>query len=39
MILRWHPQARVEVDHAANFHRDKQRGLEIRFLDRLEDTL
>ena len=39
MILRWHPAARAEANHAANHYREKRRGLELQFLDRLEEAL
>jgi len=37
--LRWHGEAKAEVDAAAAFYQDKQPGLAIRFLDRLEEAL
>lgn len=39
MRLRWHGEARAEVDAAAAFYNDKQPGLAQRFLDDLEDAL
>jgi toxin ParE1/3/4 len=39
MILHWHPDAKLEADHAAAFYQSKQQGLERRFLDNLEDAL
>ena len=37
--IRWHKEARLEAEVAANFYREKQRGLEVRFLDSLEDAV
>ena len=39
MKLRWHEQARAEADAAADFYKDKQPSLAIRYLDSLEDAL
>lgn len=39
MILRWHEEALREAKAAAAFYREKQPGLEKRFLDTLEDAL
>ena len=39
MKLRWHAEARTEVDIAAAFYAEKQTGLAQRFLDDLENAL
>ncbi len=39
MKLRWHENARAEVDESAAFYEDKQPGLAQHFLDDLEDAL
>jgi len=37
--IRWHKEARLEAEAAASFYRERQPGLEVRFLDSLEDAL
>lgn len=37
--LRWHGEARAEVNAAAAFYQEKQPGLATRFVDRLDDAL
>ncbi len=37
--LRIHPPAREEILHVLTFYREQQPGLEIRFMDALEDVL
>jgi len=39
MDLRWYEEAKVEVNAAAAFYKDKQPGLAQRFVDNLEDAL
>ena len=39
MHIRWHPEAQSEAAEAARFYRERQLGLEQRFLDILEDAL
>ncbi|WP_454064125.1 hypothetical protein [Candidatus Nitrospira salsa] len=39
MILHWQAEAIKEVEAAADFYREKQQGLEQRFLEALEDAL
>ena len=40
MKLCWfHPEALEESDHAADFYREKHPGLEIRFLEALNDAI
>lgn len=39
MKVRWHREAQVEADEAAGFYGARQRGLDRRFLDILEDAL
>ncbi|GJL66829.1 MAG: hypothetical protein NPIRA05_18000 [Nitrospirales bacterium] len=39
MIFRWQAEAVKEVEVAADFYREKQKGLEQRFLEALEDAL
>ena len=35
----FHPEALAEADHAAAFYREQQPGLEIRFLEALNDAI
>ena len=39
MSLRWHGEARAEVDATAAFYKDKRPGLANHFLDSLEEAL
>jgi plasmid stabilization system protein ParE len=39
MHIRWHPEAQSEAAEAARFYRERQPGLEQRFLDILDDAL
>lgn len=39
MHIRWYPEAQSEAAEAARFYREKQPGLEQRFLDILDDAL
>ncbi len=39
MEVRWLPEAKLEADAAASYYKERQPGLEIRFLDVLEDVL
>lgn len=39
MQVRWHREARSEVEEAARFYAERQPGLDRRFLDLLEDAL
>lgn len=35
----FHPEALAEADHAAAFYKEQQLGLEVRFLEALNDTI
>lgn len=39
MEIRWLREAVLEADSAVSFYKERQAGLEVRFLDSLEDAL